>query len=209
MGKNYLLKLFKSFLSYISSSEKNEKAFNVNDLKVSQEIDKNVEGDELLVRAIIRPLFFSSKKVQINAVLPPVGKHDVSLVRYRYKDAQFCKTHGQSLVVKDNFYCGLAVFKSDKVAEVNAAHDKVKAEVVASPLDDQNEVRSDWPIYVDDIGFPAHGSLLYDKPPKERGEPNPPYIAFAKEFVKKLQYFSDSKPDEHKWEEGDLFYNKD
>jgi hypothetical protein len=202
MVKNYLINLFQNFLNFFR--KKRIVPVLENHKEVRQQVNPDISPDEQLVRAIIHPFMISGGKLKESAVLPALGECDVSLIRHLYSTDTLCKQHGKSLSAES--YRGLAVFRSPHVEQELLGSPLVKAEVLATPLDSMKNERTDWPVYIDDDGFPIHASLVYDVPPREKGVPNPPYVQFAKKFLKRLKYFPDPNPAAENWEGEEITY---
>ena len=65
-------------------------------------ISLTIEPNEVLVRGILHPFFYSQnkKKLRETAFLPPPNANTVSFNRLRYTNADFCKSHAKLLSTK-------------------------------------------------------------------------------------------------------------
>src|SRR4051812_40173028 len=52
-----------------------------------------ISENEIIIRGIYRPLFFSGNKLTDKSFLPPPSKMDVSVLRHDYTTSDFCKQH--------------------------------------------------------------------------------------------------------------------
>jgi len=204
------MKWLKRFLNGFSTIFKlnNKHDYPMSKLLKEQVIPIEINDNELFVRAILHPLFYSVRrgKLHLTVVLPPPGKKDVSVLRHDYTDDNFCKSHAKSLDIKQQEYCGLGLFKNSHVIQFSNQTEGVNVEVVATPLDKHKTLREDRPILRTDRGLPMHADLLYDLPPPKANEPNSPYILFAGKLLKKLQYVSDPDPVNELWVGKELVY---
>ncbi len=174
-----------------------------------REIPLEIAPNELLVRGIITPLFYSQSKnvLKREAFLPPPDKQDVSLLRRFYSDDNFCKNHAAALVVNQQEYCGLATFYSHHVADLNKLFvQDVRAEIRASPIDNAGNYVTDKRVFQNDSGLPMHADLIYPSPIK-KGEVQTKYREYASKLVKIANYFKDPNPKIAGWEGDILSWN--
>jgi len=166
-----------------------------------QEIPTEIGADELIVRGIMHPFFysFSKKTIKPEAFLPAPEKNDVSLLRRNFTTDDFCKNHSQSIVIPGHQYCGLAAFMANAISKVDALSGfSGIAKIVGSPIDKNGNYIKSKKVFKNDPGLPMHADLLYLKPPT-RGEPQTTYRKYAKEIIKLSKYYSDPSPDSPGW----------
>ncbi|HEY1018438.1 MAG TPA: hypothetical protein VGE25_05540 [Sediminibacterium sp.] len=170
---------------------------------IKKEIPFQVGNNELLVRGILHPMFYSNsnKTVKREAFLPPSNRQDVSLLRHGYSTDNFCKIHASSLVIKDNQYCGLATFCAFHPKEVFDSiipAERIKVEIKGTPIDENGVYISTPPVYKKSRGLPMHADMLYETP-LVKGAPQTKHRQFANKLAKVSNYFHDPKPNSQKW----------
>lgn len=171
--------------------------------KFNKEIDYNIESNELLVRGILHPIFYSNSDnaVRREAFLPPPNKNDVSLLRRRYTNDDFCKNHASKLVIGTNTYCGLATFHPyhlDTIYKDLQESDKILVIVKATPIDKEGNYIIKGPVLRNSSGLPMHADMLYDTP-IIKGEPQTKHRKFASQLAKICTYFKDPMPESNGW----------
>lgn len=169
---------------------------------MGKEIPLNMSNEELLVRGIVHPLFYSNSDdaLKREAFLPPSNKKDVSLLRHCYTNDDFCKKHSKSLKIGSNEYCGLATFLHLHIFDLNKLEEiEITTIIKASPIDNDNNYRTDSPIYIDDLGLPMHADLLYEYPIL-KGEPQTKHRKYAQKLAKLAYFIKDKNPSTVKWE---------
>lgn len=160
-------------------------------------IPLEIAGDEIIVRGIVHPLFFSKKKLTESAFLPPKenGRKDVSVLRHDFTNSNHCKQHVKDKVtIRGSEYCGLAVLQAKSIEEVNAAShnlifengEKLSICIKSTPM----------------TSLQMHSDLLYSHGIVV-GEPNTFMRIIAKSLCKKSKYLNDPNPKEINWN-GDL-----
>jgi hypothetical protein len=177
---------------------------------MDKEIPLQMSEEELLVRGIVHPLFYSNSDdaLKREAFLPPPNKNDVSLLRHRYTNDDFCKKHSKSLKIGDNKYCGLATFLHFHIFNLNKLEDiEITAEIKATPIDCKNNYRTDTPIFIDDLGLPMHADLLYASP-IIKGEPQTKHRKYAQKLSKIAYFIKDVNPLSEKWENEKICWKK-
>lgn len=134
------------------------------------EIPLEIEPNECLVRIILHSFHYSEskKKVMPEAFLPsPVEKDEISVLRFNYSDANFCKRHGLQIAEsksRDSHPCkfiGVVCLYVHEILCISEKATVVSCQPNASPLDEKNEVRIDRPILKGDPGLPMHADLKY------------------------------------------------
>lgn len=172
-----------------------------------EDIPTLISEEEIIVRGIVKPLFFSKNKLTDNSFLPPAkdsGRKDVSVLRHDYTDTDFCKKHSSSLKIGGSHYCGLAVLVARHIEEVNSLRDytlsvggKMSISIKATP-DNCN-------------GLPMHADIIYSHSQDDE-EPKTIMRMIAKELKKKAVFLEDPQPEVAGWNGRqighDLFINK-
>lgn len=173
-------------------------------------IPEKINQKELLIRGIVKPLFFK-KKLTYNSLLPPNrgNRNDVSVLRYEYTNLNFCKSHTKGLKLGEATYCGLAALKPEDIYEINSLYKKeledseilVSCNVKSSPLDQNgNELRH--PVYDETPGLPMHADLIYNI--NRNQEVETCLREYAKKLIDKVQFIPDNHPEEDNWVEEDF-----
>lgn len=168
---------------------------------MGKEIPLQMSNKELLVRGIVHPLFYSNSEdaLKREAFLPPSNKNDVSLLRHSYTNDDFCKKHSKSLKIGTNEYCGLATFLHLHIFDLNKLKEiEITTEIKATPIDGENNYRTDSPIYIDDLGLPMHADLIYALP-IIKGEPQTKHRKYAQKLAKIAYFIKDKNPSIEKW----------
>jgi len=159
-------------------------------------IPLSIASQELLVRGIFHPLFYSRSggNLKPQAFLPPPGKRDVSVLRLQYTDSNFCKKHMSSLRMgTEQHYAGLAVVESSAIdnanttVDKNASSDEWNVGVVASPL----------------TGLDMHADILYNKP-VEKGKIAVALQQIVRRIILKANVFLDPDGEAEEWTGGAL-----
>jgi hypothetical protein len=161
-----------------------------------QEIQFKIEDNELFVREIFHPMFYSEskKKLKPEAFLPPSEKCEVSLLRRNYCSDDFCKNHSASLIINGSVYFGLATFNAANIKNINLTPTFENiAKIIASPLDENKNQRTTPPVFKNDQGLPMHADLLFSNPLR-KGEVQTLYRRYANEIIKVANYFEDPLP---------------
>ncbi len=154
-------------------------------------IPRTIGKEELLVRGILSPLFFSSRKLKSLAFLPPPNKTDVSLLRHAFTNDDFCKSHSLSLKITNQTYCGLATFLAQHIEEVNkngGCH--LTITLKSTPLDTSYAIISNGDVFKSDPGLPMHADLVYSQPPV-KGQVSTNHRMVADLILKISNYFPD------------------
>jgi hypothetical protein len=167
------------------------------------EIPFEIQENELLVRGIVHPYFYSNKKSKLKpeAYLPASNKNDVSLLRHFYTNDDFCKKHSSSLRIGEHEYCGMSTFLKYHVQEtINniPISERISVEVVGSPMDDNQRYINNPPVFTNDPGLPMHADLIYEIP-VFKGVPSTLHRKFASELVKQSNYFNDPNVNSPTW----------
>jgi hypothetical protein len=171
-----------------------------------EEISLVIDTDEILVRGILHPFFYSQSKKRLKetAFLPPSNAHTVSLNRLRYTNPQFCKQHAKTINFPNNTYCGLVTIVVKDIDAVSEKFEQEKAVVIASPMDENKNYidTTITKVYIDNLGLPMHCDLTYQilNPPLEPYNPQTRLRKMASEIVKSAKYYEDSSPNDDLWE---------
>lgn len=152
------------------------------------DIPTEVSEDEILVRGIVKSLFYSGKKLTDKSFLPPPNRNDVSVLRHSYTNSDFCKNHAAGLKIGSNVYTGLAVLLAKSVHEVNSGifilsnGERLSISIKATP---QPNLR-------------MHADILYSHV-LDDDEPKTLMRKIAKELIKKSHYLNDPNPNMPGW----------
>lgn len=175
---------------------------------MSTPIPLHIHSEELLVRGIVHPMFYSESKNRLKreAFLPPPTQQDVSLLRRRYSPHDtFCKMHCKSIRIGSNTYCGMATFLARHVNENYRENDSVSLSIKATPIDEQNQyVSEEVTVYMESPGLPMHADLLYNIPAPQRGQPSTLHRVIADRFLKNVCFFRDQHPESDNWDGPEL-----
>ncbi len=167
------------------------------------EIPFELESNELLVRGIFHPIFYSNSKgaVRREAFLPAPERADVSLLRHKYTNDNFCKNHSISLKIGDNEYCGMATFQVLHVATIvkeTSQTEKIDVEIKGTPIDEYQNYIYTPPVFIDAPGLPMHADMIYETP-MIKGVPQTKHRQFASKLAKISNYFEDPYPKNSGW----------
>lgn len=166
-------------------------------------IPRSIAPAEALVRGIVHPLFYSRSKNRFKpeALLPPPGRTDVSVLRLSYTQAAFCKHHCRGLHIAGSIYVGLAVLLASAVADAAQQPNADPVRVEASPLDaDNRPVPANVAPGTADPGLPMHADLMYSTPPV-KGQPNSALLLAARYLIHpaRTAFYPDPRPDADGW----------
>lgn len=154
-------------------------------------IPKSLDFSEECIRCIYHPLMYSEhlQKLKREAFLPPQNSNKVSLLRLKYTSGgyDFCVRHGKSLLMRKQFFLGLAKItpKMVKVCEEDVlVKHGLSAEIIYAPMNNGEYIDTSVDIYTDDtnIDLPMHADLTYSKIGK--GEVQTLLRMFANELAK-------------------------
>lgn len=169
---------------------------------IFKKIPFEIDNDELLVRGIVTPLFYSESKnaLKREAFLPPPNKRDVSLLRRRYTTDDFCKDHSAGLRISQQRYCGLSTFRMQIISDLNnIPGQNVQVEVVATPINEHGDVILNPPVFVKDGGLPMHADILYPSI-IERGAIQTEFREYANKLLRLASFYSDPSPNTPGWQ---------
>ena len=174
-----------------------------------EEISLTLTEDEVLIRGVLSPFFYSASKQKLKETifLPPKGQMTVSLNRFKYTNANFCKQHAKTINFQNNTYCGLASIVNKDIDSVNGKQNDIEVFVQATPINEQgNYVDVNISkIYINSSGLPMHADLTYAlHNSDETVEPKTQLRKIASELVKFATYHNDSSPNDALWAEDSL-----
>lgn len=179
--------------------------------KIEKTIPDSFSANELLVRGIFTPLFYSQSKQKLRegAFLPPPNKNDVSILRHDYSNDNACKNHCLKINIKNNSYCGLATFLVKHITELSIKHEVNNSVYLRyTPLqEDLDTLIEKRPVFVTDKGVPMHADIYYE------GEfaaykPQTKFRKFAKHLAQDTSiYFQDPQPYLEGWSGEKLFWH--
>ncbi len=172
-------------------------------------IDPNIQPWEVLIRCLLHPIWAKKGKMYYNALLPPGGRNDVSLLRLQYTNLHFCKQHAKKIKIENTKYWGLGAFQAKQTSILNKRKKEIgiSANLVATPLDENSNHLSNQEVHVDTPGLPMHADLLYEYP-VIKGEPSNPHRQYARELLKTALFKEDKSPENDNWTDGDFVFHK-
>lgn len=159
-------------------------------------VSKDVCPEEKCIRCVYHPLMIKTNgRLKREALLPPHNRKDVSLLRLKYTDENFCINHGKKTTLNNQIFYGLASFFVESVIDcnqwANATNNMIKAEVKYSPISNGVYISKKDDVYTEDdsIDLPMHADLFYNiENNNEEGEPRTQLRAYATELVKKVNF---------------------
>ncbi|HBX51633.1 MAG: hypothetical protein A2W98_02315 [Bacteroidetes bacterium GWF2_33_38] len=144
-------------------------------------IPKEISVAEKILRVVFHPMNFnSSMKLKSNSFKSKPGEDEVSVIRFDFCDANFCKKYGKEIQNPYNRrnFCGFALLNAKEVFECDA-------EIEFTPRKTSNPYHADIK-----IGFIA-----------EQGKQLPAEFQFkVDEMTRKARFYEDQNPDSTKWE---------
>jgi hypothetical protein len=156
-------------------------------------ISKEINDKEVLVhfmydRHFKRKMVSIEKLVTKDIFLP--NKGGVSLQRALYCTEEECK--GKAIKnLKDKLFSGFYVFQKSgfeivKNEYIENDRNEFRAEIVSSPLDENNDyLPVGCTVYIDSIGNPGHSDIKYLNPAvKENESPNTAIRSFSRKLAK-------------------------
>lgn len=112
--------------------------------------------------------------------MPPPESNEVSLLRLNYSNESKCKSHAKSILKENYQYCGLSltiakelIVNSDDYLYSDGS--RATTNIVPSPLDSNNQLRTDSEISIEDEGLPFHADLVFNWTPT-KGQKAPTVI---------------------------------
>ena len=173
-------------------------------------VSKVVEDEEIIVRGLLDPLFWSHRKKRFKkeAFMPPPNRPDVSVLRLLYADDNLCKCHAASLIIPNQSYVGLAVVLPQDIRRINGTipENDIKVEVICTPIDESKSIVSEEvPVYSDDKGLPMHADIAYSEinnkgEESEIGSPREKIGQISMEICRSAVGQNDPNPSSDKWE---------
>lgn len=134
------------------------------------EIPLEIHEEESLGRIILHSLHYSESKNKIRpeAFIPSPNEIDeISVLRYMYTNANFCKRHGLKIAQIRNHpnnpckFIGVAFLFNHEINTVSAGSTEVSCQAIASPYDENNNRRTDPQVFTEDLGLPMHADIKY------------------------------------------------
>jgi hypothetical protein len=163
-------------------------------------IPLEINEQEILVRGIMHPFFYSEskKKIKGEAFLPPPKRKDVSTLRLKYTTSNFCKNHSARLKMANNRYVGLGLIGINNIILLNPSTNNL-VEVIATPLDELgNEIKHKI-IYNTTKGLPMHADILYTYEFVEGSPPPQEIRKIAEQIAKQTKLYLDPNPESLDW----------
>lgn len=173
-------------------------------------IEQTISDDEILIRGLVHPLFAKGNKMDRNALLPPAEKCDVSILRLKYTDLNFCKKHTKALKIGTCDYWGLGAFRNTNTITINSSKEvELRADVICSPIDENNNyIENISKVTTDNLGLPMHADLRYSEPIPQKGIPATKHRKYAQELLKLSTFLEDKEPLSESWNMGDLKFER-
>lgn len=170
------------------------------------EVPIKVDNKEYIGRIILHQFHYSESKKRLlpDAFMPsPREEDEVSTLRFKYTDADFCKKHGLSVAdVRKRKFIGIAFLLAEEIIEAPKS-DNFSATPIGTPLCINHKLREDSPVYSNDEGIPSHADIKYNV----KIVPHSPVKAeFKQKVLKPLvlavgkRFYKDPKLDSEKWE---------
>lgn len=165
-----------------------------------REVPKIIHEDEKIVRGVFYPYHVKKDKIKREAFTPPKNKNDVSTMRLSHSSPNQCKSYLKSIETQSKKFQGLAVFKAKHIEIVNSERKgKIEVELKATPLDENNIIRSnEETIHDTDKGNPFHSDIVYSHNLTDEEEPRTEIRMLAEEIKKKVIYYKDTT-DSSEW----------
>lgn len=164
-----------------------------------KEIPFDISDNELIVRGVVHPMFYSGNKLKEGAFLPPRDKTDVSVLRKDYTNDDFCKQHAKGLKIGDSTYCGMATILAKHINDVVIdTGNLINVIIKGTPIDSNSQYVDTPPVFVNSKGLPMHADIIYEEP-LIKGEPNTKHRKVAKKLASIANYFSDNNPESDNW----------
>lgn len=169
-------------------------------------VSRTVEDSEICIRCICSPLHVSSHKgtLKREAFLPPPNRSDVSLLRLRYTDLNFAKTHAKNLNLARQDYWGLASIVKRDISSVDIEDTGLSVDIISTPLSkDKQYIPIDIDVYSDDEGLPMHADLIYTET-ANANEVKTQMRKIANMLIKIAKFQKDEESDKEEWSMGDF-----
>lgn len=167
---------------------------------------REVDDSEVCIRCICSPLHVKAKTgtLKREAFLPPPNKREVSLLRLRYTDLNFAKSHAKSLKLTDQTYWGLASIVKSDIKSVQIEDDAFSVDILGTPISkDKKYIPVNISVYSDDEGLPMHADLIYSEF-ADANEVKTQMRKFANILVKIAKHRKDDNVDQSDWSMGDF-----
>ncbi|TKC13153.1 hypothetical protein FA048_05940 [Pedobacter polaris] len=190
-----------------------KKCFNKNAI-----IPYDIDPNELILRVLFKPLFFSASKnkIKYNSFLPPHSidieqRSRVSVFRKDYSSDSNCKNSAVTIKMNNQEYVGFLSFLGIHLAKVNELPGiSVKARLIYTPIDNKSNYRPlIGKFYKFDEGLPMHAEISYDKP-LELDNPNINHRKYAEAMVKEVGHsvHLDRFPNDINWNDEPISFKR-
>lgn len=127
--------------------------------------------EESLGRIILHSFHYSEskKKIRPEAFIPsPHEIDEISVLRYEYTNANFCKIRGLIIAERRNTpanpckFVGVAFLYNKEVNGISETSEDCSCRAIATPLDENDKLRvTGDTILITDAGVPMHADLKY------------------------------------------------
>lgn len=144
-------------------------------------IPRSISTNEKIVRTIFSPINLTKdqKKIRPNAFKPPAGVDEISVNRFDFTSAEFCKKLGKTMQKVDKSFFGLGLLYAYEV------YSSV-CNIISSPLKEN----------------PFHADIKIGYAP-QRGIPLPAeFSKKTKDLANKARLFEDRQPASDQWHGG-------
>ncbi|GEM_PF-6098648 len=130
-------------------------------------ISREIDSDECVVRGIFHSLHVRSDgKIKREALLPPPGSGDVSLIRSQWIGATEIKGLIKRISIPNQIYFGVALVSVNKIKErVSLFENSYKnIHIIATPLPREKDTNTEGNIILKDFDNPYHADMCYPEP---------------------------------------------
>lgn len=156
-------------------------------------IPKIIDAEEILVRFIFSNVLKRADKIKVGEVFMHY-RGGVSMQRYSYADENKCKGYARGI---DLPFEGFVIFKkkvfTETVNELKEERESFEAELVSTPIDENNEYYEDLEtITIDTPGNPSHADIKYiDPAPSPNETPKTAIRYFSRKLFKKVKWLKE------------------
>lgn len=161
----------------------------------TQLVPRNISEEEPCIRCVMHPMMFSESKQRLKreAILPAPTKKDVSLLRLKYTNIDFCIHHGKQLSNGNSTFKCLASLHRKDLKDLNdlsntrdSQWEGIKTEIIYSPMHKgQYVLNKDVYIDDDDVELPMHADLMYNI--TNEGDVSTRMRKYANQLIKKME----------------------
>nr|WP_319401014.1 hypothetical protein [uncultured Carboxylicivirga sp.] len=180
-----MIKKLKNYLTSLSFFKNSKERKNEGSTDKEPSIPNEIDNTERIVRFIYSPFHLNKKKNKViaGAYKTPLGMDEVSVNRFNYTNANFCKKHGkkgQDLPSKTFF--GLSMLNAHEIKET-------ESEVVYTPILEKERKN------------PFHSDIKIGFTPIVKGEPFPAeFQQKIHQMAKTSRLYIDENLDSDNWE---------